>query len=86
MSYASSIADLDEKKNHDEGDVREGDNLEEEEVEEEEQEELVEASDNFQACLQVIGAFFMMFNSWYVAFFPMSLVYADWVNRGICNT
>jgi len=47
--------------------------LEEEEIEEEEQEELVDASDNFQACLQVVGAFFMMFNSWYITSFPTSV-------------
>lgn len=32
-----------------------------------EEEEVAEPSENLTACLQVVGAFFMMFNSWCVA-------------------
>jgi hypothetical protein len=35
-----------------------------EEAQEETQEEEVESGDTLTACLQVLGAFFLMFNSW----------------------
>jgi hypothetical protein len=35
-----------------------------EEAQEEAQEEEVESGDTLTACLQVLGAFFLMFNSW----------------------
>jgi hypothetical protein len=30
-------------------------------------------SDNLLACLQVVGAFFLMFNSWYVSSFQLDI-------------
>jgi hypothetical protein len=50
------------------------------------QEDTINSSDNVTACLQVLGAFFLMFNSWYFSIPALRLIhFLSDITQGNCK-